>query len=83
LSYFIQDEWGQILETNAIAAGLDYPGVGPDHARYKEEGRAEYYPLKKEDAIKGFLSLSRLEGIIPALESAHAIGWLLKNKNTL
>ena len=82
LSYFIQDEWGQILETNAIAAGLDYPGVGPDHARYKEEGRAEYYPLKKEDAIKGFLTLSRLEGIIPALESAHAIGWLLKNKRS-
>jgi tryptophan synthase beta chain len=81
LSYFIQDEWGEILPTDAIAAGLDYPGVGPDHARYKEAGRAEYYPLKKEDAIEGFLTLCCLEGIIPALESAHAIGWLLKNKD--
>lgn len=80
LSYFIQDRWGQITPTEAIAAGLDYPGVGPDHARYKETGRASYFWLPKEDALRGFLTLSRLEGIIPALESAHAIGWLLKNR---
>ncbi len=81
LSYFIQDPCGQIIPTDAIAAGLDYPGVGPDHARYKETGRASYFWLRKEDALEGFCTLSRLEGIIPALESAHAIGWLLKNRD--
>lgn len=81
LSYFIQDQWGQIVPTDAIAAGLDYPGVGPDHARYKASGRAKYFPLSREAAIRGFQVLARLEGIVPALESAHAIGWLLENKH--
>jgi len=81
LSYFIQDQWGQIVPTDAIAAGLDYPGVGPDHARYKASGRATYFSLNREAAIKGFQVLARLEGIVPALESAHAIGWLLENKH--
>lgn len=81
LSYFIQDPWGQIRPTEAIAAGLDYPGVGPDHARYKEQGRASYFWLGKEGALRGFSELARLEGIIPALESAHAIGWLLENRH--
>jgi tryptophan synthase beta chain len=76
-SYFIQDLWGQIVPTDAIAAGLDYPGVGPHHAFYKDNGRARYYNLSPEKAVEGFMALSDLEGIIPALESAHAIGWLL------
>ena len=82
-SYFIQDPWGQILPTDAIAAGLDYPGVGPQHAIYKETGRAKYYHLPPQEALKGFSTLARLEGIIPALESAHAIGWLLAHRDKL
>ena len=72
-TYLLQDEWGQIEETHSIAAGLDYPGVGPEHALYKELGRAEYIPVGDEEALEGFLLLSRLEGILPALESAHAV----------
>jgi len=72
-SYFLQDEWGQILETHSISAGLDYPGVGPEHAYLKEIGRAEYLTATDEEALEGFLLLSRTEGIIPALESSHAI----------
>jgi len=82
-SYFIQDPWGQILPTDAIAAGLDYPGVGPQHSIYKETGRAKYYHLSPEEALEGFSTLARLEGIIPALESAHAIGWLLAHRDKL
>jgi tryptophan synthase beta chain len=72
-SYLLQEEWGQIAETHSIAAGLDYPGVGPEHALYKELGRAEYISVGDEEALEGFCLLSRLEGIIPALESAHAV----------
>ncbi len=73
LSYFLQDEDGQIATTHSVAAGLDYPGVGPEHAWMKEIGRAEYTAVGDEEALKAFSLLSRLEGIIPALESAHAI----------
>jgi len=72
-SYFIQDEWGQIESTHSISAGLDYPGVGPEHAFLKEIKRAEYITATDEEALEGFLLLSRTEGIIPALESSHAI----------
>ena len=72
-TFLLQDEWGQIEETHSIAAGLDYPGVGPEHALYKELGRAEYITVSDEGALEGFLMLSRLEGIIPALEPAHAV----------
>jgi tryptophan synthase beta chain len=72
-SYFLQDEEGQILPTHSISAGLDYPGVGPEHAWLKKTGRAEYITATDEEALEGFKLLSRLEGIIPALESAHAI----------
>ncbi len=79
-SYVLQDKYGQITPTYSVAAGLDYPGVGPEHSFYKETGRAEYVYATDDDALKGFHVLSETEGIIPALESAHAIGWLLKNK---
>ncbi|MFN4226786.1 MAG: tryptophan synthase subunit beta [Candidatus Ratteibacteria bacterium] len=79
-SYVLQDNYGQIKTTHSISAGLDYPGVGPEHSFYKEIKRAEYYPVSDEIALKGFHILSELEGIIPALESAHAIGWLIENK---
>jgi tryptophan synthase beta chain len=72
-SYFIQDEWGQIKSTHSISAGLDYPGVGPEHAFLKEIKRAEYITTTDEEALEGFLLLSRTEGIIPALESSHAV----------
>ncbi len=82
-SYFIQDPHGQIIPTDAIAAGLDYPGVGPQHSIYRETGRARYFSISREEALRGFVTLSRLEGIIPALESAHAVGWLLAHKEEL
>ncbi len=72
-SYFLQDEEGQINPTHSVSAGLDYPGVGPEHAWLKESGRAEYITATDEEALEGFRLLSRLEGIIPALESAHAV----------
>ncbi|MCS7121470.1 MAG: tryptophan synthase subunit beta [Archaeoglobaceae archaeon] len=77
-SYFLQDSDGQIATTHSIAAGLDYPGVGPEHAWLKEIGRAEYVAVKDDDALKAFLDLSKLEGIIPALESAHALAYAVK-----
>jgi len=72
-SYFIQDEWGQIEDTHSISAGLDYPGIGPEHAHLKEIGRAEYITATDEEALEGFILLSKTEGIIPALESSHAV----------
>ena len=72
-SYLMEDEHGQILETRSIAPGLDYPGVGPEHSFYKDSGRASYVSVNDEQALEGFKLLSETEGIIPALESAHAI----------
>ena len=72
-TYLLQDEWGQIAETYSIAAGLDYPGVGPEHALYRDLGRAEYVAVTDCQALEALRLLSRLEGIIPALESAHAV----------
>jgi tryptophan synthase beta chain len=77
-TYLLQDENGQIVETHSVSAGLDYPGVGPEHAWLKESGRAEYVAVTDEDAIRAFHDLCRLEGIIPALESAHAIAYAAK-----
>ncbi|HIP58785.1 MAG TPA: pyridoxal-phosphate dependent enzyme, partial [Archaeoglobus profundus] len=78
LSYFLQDEDGQIATTHSIAPGLDYPGVGPEHAWLKEIGRAEYVAVTDEQALKAFVELSKTEGIIPALESAHALAYATK-----
>jgi tryptophan synthase beta chain len=79
LSSIIADEEGQILEAHSISAGLDYPGVGPEHAQLRDSGRATYVGVTDEQALAAFQELSRLEGIIPALESSHAIAWLLGN----
>ena len=77
-TYLLQDENGQILETHSVSAGLDYPGVGPEHAWLKDSGRAEYVAVTDEDAVQAFHDLCRLEGIIPALESAHALAYAKK-----
>jgi tryptophan synthase beta chain len=75
--YLLQDVHGQVLPTHSISAGLDYPGVGPEHSWLKDSGRAEYTSATDDEAIAGFLALSRSEGILPALEPSHVIGWLL------
>ncbi len=79
LSSVIADAEGQILEAHSISAGLDYPGVGPEHAYLRDTGRASYFAVTDEQALAAFAELCRLEGIIPALESSHAIAWLLEH----
>jgi tryptophan synthase beta chain len=76
LSYLLQDEAGQVHPAHSISAGLDYPGVGPEHAYLKDSGRATYVAVTDQDALSGFALLSRLEGVIPALETAHAVAWI-------
>jgi tryptophan synthase beta chain len=76
MSYLLQDRWGNICEAHSLAPGLDYPGVGPEHAYFKDTGRAEYVAVTDEEALEGFKLLARTEGILPALESAHAIAYL-------
>jgi tryptophan synthase beta chain len=76
LSYLLQDEHGQVHPAHSISAGLDYPGVGPEHAWWKDSGRAMYVSVTDEQAVAGLTLLSRLEGIIPALETAHALAWM-------
>lgn len=78
LSYLLQNEDGQVLDTQSISAGLDYPGVGPEHSYLKDTGRAAYAYASDETALRGLQALSRTEGIIPALEPAHALGYLLE-----
>jgi tryptophan synthase beta chain len=77
LSYLLQDESGQVHPAHSISAGLDYPGVGPEHAHLKETGRASYVSVTDDEALGGFELLSRLEGIVPALETAHAVAWVV------
>jgi tryptophan synthase beta chain len=79
LSAVLQDGDGQILEAHSVSAGLDYPGSGPEHAQLRDSGRARYVAVTDEDAIAMFARMARLEGIIPALESAHALAWALAN----
>jgi tryptophan synthase beta chain len=79
LSAVIADEEGQILEAHSVSAGLDYPGVGPEHAHLRDTGRASYVSITDRQALAAFGQLARLEGIIPALESSHAIAWLLEH----
>ncbi len=78
MSYLLQDRWGQIKGAHSVAPGLDYPGVGPEHSMFKDAGRAEYHTIDDKEALEGFRLLSETEGIIPALESAHAIAYLQK-----
>jgi tryptophan synthase beta chain len=75
MSYVLQSDFGNILETHSFAPGLDYPGVGPEHSYYKESGRAEYVTVTDGEALEAFSLLARTEGILPALESAHAIAY--------
>jgi len=77
-SYLIQDEFGQIEEAHSISAGLDYPGIGPEHAHLAASGRAQYVAIGDEDVLGALKVLSELEGIIPALETAHAVAWILQ-----
>src|SRR3954470_6948505 len=77
-TYLIQDANGQIIETHSVSAGLDYPGVGPEHAWLKDSGRAEYVSITDEEALDAFHTLTRMEGIMPALESAHAVAHAMK-----
>ena len=82
-SYLMQDEWGQVLEAESISAGLDYPGVGPEHSHLASIGRARYIPVTDAEVIEAFQLLSRTEGIIPALESAHALAWVSRDRAEL
>lgn len=83
MSYLLQDEYGQVLPAHSISAGLDYPGIGPEHAYLKDSGRAQYVPITDKEALDALQMLSRTEGIIPALESAHAVAHTLKLAPTL
>ncbi|MDA0597248.1 MAG: tryptophan synthase subunit beta [Chloroflexi bacterium] len=83
MSYLLQDEYGQVTEAHSISAGLDYPGVGPEHSYLKDTERATYVSATDDDALAGFRFLSRNEGIIPALEPSHAIGYMMKWVPTL
>jgi tryptophan synthase beta chain len=80
LSYLLQDETGQVHPAHSISAGLDYPGVGPEHSHLKDSGRATYVSVTDVEAMTGFTQLSRLEGIIPALETAHAVAWVIRER---
>jgi tryptophan synthase beta chain len=79
----LQDEEGQILPSHSVSAGLDYPGVGPEHAHLHAAGLAEYHVVVDARALSGFAELCRHEGIIPALESSHALAWVLDNAAAL
>ena len=82
-SYFCQDEYGQIAPVYSISAGLDYPGVGPEHSNLRDLGRAEYVPVTDDEAVEAFEYLSRTEGVIPAIESSHAVAYAMKLAPTL
>jgi tryptophan synthase beta chain len=83
MTYLLQSDDGQISTAHSISAGLDYPGVGPEHAYYKDRGRFEFVSVTDEEALEGFQALARLEGIMPALESAHAIAYAMKLAKTM
>ena len=83
VSYLMQDEFGQVQEAHSVSAGLDYPGVGPEHAHLADIGRARYESVTDDEVIEAFKLLSRTEGIIPALEPAHGLAWMVKAKDEL
>jgi tryptophan synthase beta chain len=82
-TYLLQDEEGQVLEAHSVSAGLDYPGVGPEHSFFKEAGVARYEWATDEEALEAMSVLSRAEGIIPALEPAHALAWMMRERSAL
>jgi tryptophan synthase beta chain len=83
LSFLLQDEFGQVLEAESVSAGLDYPGIGPEHAHLADLGRARYEPAADAEVLEAFQLLSRTEGIIPALEPAHALAWVVRERSAL
>jgi tryptophan synthase beta chain len=83
MSYLLQSDDGQVAVAHSISAGLDYPGVGPEHAYYRESGRFEFVSITDEEALEGFQALTKLEGIMPALESAHAVAHAMRLAKTL
>jgi tryptophan synthase beta chain len=83
MTYMLQDDFGQVLEAHSISAGLDYPGVGPEHSYFKDDGLVEYYSVTDDDAVAAFHTLSLVEGITPALESAHGLAWIIANADQL
>ena len=82
-TYLMEDENGQIIETHSVSAGLDYPGVGPEHSWLKDIGRVEYVAINDDEAMDGFRTLTRVEGIMPALESSHALAYAHKLAPTM
>ena len=82
-SYFCQDQYGQIAPVYSLSAGLDYPGIGPEHAHLHDTGRAQYVPVTDQEAVEAFEYLARTEGIIPAIESAHAVAYARKLAPTM
>jgi tryptophan synthase beta chain len=82
-SYLMQDEFGQVLEAHSISAGLDYPGVGPEHSFLADSGRARYEQVDDAEVVEAFVLASRTEGIIPALEPAHALAWISRERSAL
>ena len=82
-SFLMQDEFGQVLEAESISAGLDYPGVGPEHSYLADSGRARYESVTDQEVVEAFQLLSRTEGIIPALEPAHALAWISRERESL
>ena len=82
-TYLMQNSDGQILGTHSVSAGLDYPGVGPEHSFLKDMGRVHYEAATDKEALKAFHDLSRVEGIMPALETSHALAWVSKNAKKL
>ena len=82
-SFLMQDEFGQVLEAESISAGLDYPGVGPEHSYLASIGRARYESVTDDEVVEAFQLLSRAEGILPALEPAHALAWVSRDREAL
>jgi tryptophan synthase beta chain len=82
-TYLLQDAAGNVLPTHSVSAGLDYPAVGPEHAFLHDQGRAEYASVTDEEALAAFHLLGEVEGILPALESAHAVAWLVREAPSL
>ena len=82
-TFLLQDEDGQVLPTHSVSAGLDYPAVGPEHAALHESGRARYESATDSQALDGFQALAKFEGILAALESSHAVGWVLERREEL
>jgi len=82
-TYVLQDDAGNVLPTHSVSAGLDYPAVGPEHAQLRDRGRVEYASVRDGEALEAFSLLSRTEGLIPALESAHAVAWVVRESTRL